>query len=355
MRSASRCQEKSISHRQGKFTDRQKLAEGEKYYLNSTRDLNMLVPDAIRKTVIFLGEDSPEGKRWKAPAYLISVPGGHGLEKIASIAHLTETIRYRTTFIVTTRHAAEKLEGKRFHVRANKRNGGMATVKCGPDTKWWYHPHDKRYVDAAATRFWPDELPDLDVEAISLEMFIDDQIIMDNKLGVGDEVFITGLFTPTAETTRSVPIVRKGIVAMIPGEDLPFNDGLLEAHLIECGSVDGLGGSPVFVRETLQVEAAIHFKPDRNFAKVADSRPSESFNLQFLQDVGRFYFFGSIMECWDLQDFSTVHPETPNMGISAVVPASKIKELILQDGIVDLMKARTAELQKINEALATYD
>jgi hypothetical protein len=257
--------------------------------------------------------------------------------------------------MVTTRHVAEKLEGRRFYVRVNKRSGEMETIEFGPETKWWYHPRDKRCVDSAATLFFRDIYPDLDVETIRLEMFTNDQIIREHNLGIGDEVFIAGLFMQTSETTKNIPIVRMGTVVMIPGEKLPFRGGLIEAYLVECRSIDGLSGSPVFIRETIQIQSCIPFKTGKFPNETFDSYSNESVEIEALHGVGKLYFFGSIVGHWDLEHFSAVHAGAVNMGISPVVPAQRTKEVILQDGLIELMKARSERFIEQSKACATYD
>ena len=118
-----------------------------------------------------------------------------------------------------------------------------------------YHPTERKYVDAAVTFFSPSytHLSQLEVEHVPVGMFADEKVIKQRHIGVGDEVFITGLFTKVQETTKNIPIVRTGTVAMIPGEKIPFGDNLIEAYLVEARSIGGLSGSPVFVRETLGV------------------------------------------------------------------------------------------------------
>jgi len=337
----------------GIFLIDKRFGDGDRYHINPPRDIRMRVPNEVLKTVVFLGEETDKGKAYKATAYLVSVPGGADLGKIDSMKHLAETIRYPTTFMLTARHVAQQLEGKKFYVRANKLNGETENVEFGPGTKWWYHPHDEKYVDSAAT-FWP-HVPELDVKVIPVGMFTNEEIIKNHRIEVGDEVFITGLFTKTAETTRNIPIVRIGTVAMIPGEKLPFKDGLIEAHLIECRSIGGLSGSPVFVRETLEIQSGIRLKAGKFLNTTNDSYPEQSFDKEVFYGVGRFYFFGSTVGHWDLQNFTAIQSEAVNMGISPVVPASKIRELILQDRIIELMKARTKEILERSETKGTYD
>lgn len=332
-----------------------RFGDGDRFYVNPPRGIRMRVPNAVLKTVIFLGEDSAESIAYKATGYLVSVPGGAELGKVDSMKHLAETIPYPTTFMVTARHVAKKLKGKKFYVRANTLNGETARIEFGPETNWWYHPRDEQYVDSAAIPFWPHDFTQLDIAVIPLRMFVDEQIINNHRIEVGDEVFITGLFTETTETTRNIPIVRIETVAMIPGEKLPFKDGLIEAHLIECRSIGGLSGSPVFVRETLEIQSGVQVNFGKLRNNISDSCHSQSFDAEVFYGVGRFYFFGSTVGHWDLKNFSAVQAEAVNMGISAVVPASKIKEIILQEGTIELMKARCKEIEGNREAHPTYD
>ena len=177
-------------------------------------------------------------------------------------------------------------------------------------------------------------------------MFADEEVIKERNLGIGDEIFITGLFTKVTETTKNIPIVRTGNVAMIPGEKIPFGDSLIEAYLVEARSIGGLSGSPVFIRETLAMEA---YTASGRIS--VGQRPLPSNQVVHMQGLGRFYFFGSMIGHWEIPEgFTSTYGLTPtqreavNMGIAPVVPAHKIKEIILQQEIMDMMKEVDAGL-----------
>ena len=58
-----------------------------------------------------------------------------------------------------------------------------------------------------------------------------------------------------------------------------------------------------------------------------------------MHGLGRFYFFGSMIGHWDLPEgFTATEAEAVNMGIAPIVPAYKIKEILLQPEIVNMMK-----------------
>jgi len=170
-------------------------------------------------------------------------------------------------------------------------------------------------------------------------MFVKEESLGEKGIGVGDEVFITGLFSKVIVTTRVLPIIRMGNVAMIPKEKIPDGNNLIEAYLIESRSIGGLSGSPVFVRETLKLQTT-NIKPGADFSKVSDRYPGESFGKLFdvveMLGVGRYYLLGSAVGHWDLP--TGVSNEAVNMGISLVTPAGKILEILLQPELKELMK-----------------
>jgi hypothetical protein len=323
----------------------------------------MRVPDEIRKTVLFIGvkEDLPEWE-WKGTGYLIAVPG---YPHISQTASHHEGKRWVTTtmvpfvFLATARHIAEKLEGKDFALRANKQDGSLAILEGHATQRWWYHPTEKKYVDAAVTIFSPPNLHELDIHWVGLDLFVDQERIATSNLGVGDEVFLAGLFTEVKETTKNIPIVRIGNLAMMPGERIPFKDGkLIDAYLVESRSIGGLSGSPVFVRETITIPAGLRMKPGFKLNDCNDPTPTNP-DVESLQvaGVGRIYFLGSMIGHWDAPTgFIVTEKEVVNMGISPVVPAHKIKEILFQTELMDMVKEMNRELvaQRQNHAVEDF-
>ena len=102
---------------------------------------------------------------------------------------------------------------------------------------------------------------------------------------------------------------------------MPHPDyGSVEAYLAEGRSIGGLSGSPVFVRST------VHFP--------ATTRTGEP--TQFSAS-GTFHLLGLMLGHWDAPpDFSEPDGRSVNMGISIVVPAYKILEVLFSDELMVL-------------------
>ena len=124
---------------------------------------------------------------------------------------------------------------------------------------------------------------------------------------------MTGLFAHLGGSTRNLPIVRLGNIAMMPDEPVPTKTGMMEAYLIEARSIGGLSGSPAFVRK-------------------------------IVQGRGKLYLLGLMHGHWDIppenkNDFADMDSfGSVNMGIAIVVPAKKILEVLNQPELVELRR-----------------
>lgn len=284
----------------------------------------MRVPDQVRKTVVFVGLPETPDPQYRGTGFIVTVPG---------------TQDNHFAFMVTARHVAEKLEGNDFYIRANKKCGGMVELRGFGDNPWWYHPTEREFVDCAVTLFAPAQLRELDVEHIPIALFADEEKIRAHNIGVGDEVFITGLFTKVTETAQNVPIVRVGNVAMMLEEKIPFHNGMYTAHLIESRSIGGLSGSPVFVRPSVALQVGTE-----------DDKPV------ILNAAGKILFFGSVIGHWEVPvGFTLTQAEAVNMGIAPVVPAIKISEVIMQPALVEMMNGINADMRAKNQKGAKLD
>jgi len=303
----------------------------------------MRVPDQIKKCVLFVGLPEIPDPEYRGTGFIVTVPG---------------TEQNDFAFMVTARHVAEHLQGKDFYIRVNRKNGGAIALRGLADNPWWYHPTERKFVDAAITLFAPERLAELDVERIPIGMFADRAVIAQYNLGVGDEVFITGLFTKVTETANNIPIVRTGTVAMMPDERIPFGDDLIEAYLVEARSIGGLSGSPVFVRETVRIP--VHGDSSGAHAGtiiMVNNKPLRPVTWHGeMHGVGRFYLFGSMIGHWEIPNgFTPSMSEAVNMGIAPIVPAHKIREIILQPEVVDLMDKVNKEMRSKNQKGAKLD
>ena len=148
-------------------------------------------------------------------------------------------------------------------------------------------------------------------------MFLSDEVIRSKSIGTGDEVFITGLFAHLVGSSRNLPIVRMGNIAMMPGEPVMSKElGNIEAYLIEARSIGGLSGSPAFVRETIPM------------------------------GIGAFYFLGLMHGHWDIppeakNDQIIIGSDKTgqvNIGIAIVIPAKKVLEVLNHPDLIEARK-----------------
>jgi hypothetical protein len=141
-------------------------------------------------------------------------------------------------YLVTAKHCVEKATryGSLF-VRLNMKSGPVQYQEI--KTEWIYN--DDEGSDVAV-------LPDTECMPIPVGMLATDEIIAEKRIGVGDDVVVTGLFTKRSGNAKNIPILRAGMISAMPGEHL-IGEGAEEyqAYLIEMRSTGGLSGSPVFV------------------------------------------------------------------------------------------------------------
>jgi hypothetical protein len=134
------------------------------------------------------------------------------------------------------------------------------------------------------------------------------------EIGIGDETFAVGLFTRFHGDSQLSPIVRTGNIAMIPKDKVPLAGfGEADVYLVEGRSIGGLSGSPVFCRNTVNMPGVT---PEKEMRKIGG--------------VGSTHFLGLMHGHWDLPVTYTTpnREEAVNMGISIVIPASKILEVL---------------------------
>jgi len=270
----------------------------------------MLVPEEVRKCVAFLGVREWDGNKaavsYKATVFFVSVPG---------------TVETEFIYTVTAKHVVEELNRRSFYIRVNTRDGGFDIVR-GNGTKWWTHPTDGS-VDVAVIP-WGLSPKQADYSCIPTRMFLSDEITRKESIGIGDDVFITGLFTRFAGSKKNLPIIRMGNVAMMPDELIPTERlGDVEAYLIEGRSIGGLSGSPAFV-------------------------------LQPVIGQRHFYLLGLTIGHWDVSEtsgdyyFSGDASEKVNMGISVVVPAKKILEVLNHPELVKIRHEYDEKIRRQN-------
>jgi hypothetical protein len=281
----------------------------------------MLISDEVRKCVVFIGYRKNTGD--------MSLQGTGFF-----ISRDVEGTNRMFVYLVTAKHviqgiqSMENFDGK-ILLRMNFVDGKAGTVETEIDG-WHFHP-DESEIDVAV---YPhlvisdlrrtEDRDNVGPEAmvIPLERFVDEKLKETHSIGIGDEVFLSGLFSNHYGRQKNIPIVRVGNIAAMPYEEKIRTDlGFMDGYLVEARSIGGLSGSPVF----------IHFGNVRHIlgeTKIATEK------------YGQFSLLGLMHGHWNvnLLDGTTdsieiAKREAINTGIAIVVPIEKVLEVVRQDSI----------------------
>jgi len=272
----------------------------------------MLVPDEIRDCVVFLGDvDDLGNERVRGTAFFVARPINLGSSHNLSFSYL-----------VTARHVIDGMKKRKrqnVRVRINFRDGEARWIDTDIDS-WVDHPAGPQ-VDISVRRFLA-EHSKINTKAWPLSSHISPERIERYEIGLGDEVFMAGLFSSHHGRLKNIPIIRIGNIAAMPEEPIKTNvhgvEMEMEAYLIEARSIGGLSGSPVFLHMGWWRKLK-----DKPIATVESDFP--------------FYLLGVMHGHWDLpvhhldeitEDSPSLTPQRVNMGIAIVTPVSKLLEAL---------------------------
>ncbi len=94
-------------------------------------------------------------------------------------------------------------------------------------------------LDLSGTRCRGTVIPD--------SQFYTKEKCLQHNVGPGDEIFMIGRFITHDGRQRNTPMARFGHISMMPLEPIRTRDGEQFAFLVECRSLSGFSGSPVFL------------------------------------------------------------------------------------------------------------
>ena len=303
-----------------------RLAGIETRYLSAPRDINMRIPDRLVKCVGFISHDLPT-LDFIGTVFIVGIHDG--------------VVGQHLLHLVTAKHVAELFDPGTCVIALNGKDGQPLFPKFGDDIKWFYHPTESKAVDVAVVPFASARLNEYDIEWIPEEMFATPDRIKEFGLGLGDELVAIGLFTAFYGNTAVTPIVRTGNLAMMPADRVPVKDfDPMEVYLAEGRSIGGLSGSPIFARNTVNLQT---HKPVRDvYGRIG---------MEYLAGLGRIHFLGLMHGHWDVElpaATKVSQAEALNMGVSIIVPAHKILETLYQPELVKLRTAIRNEKQREN-------
>lgn len=136
-------------------------------------------------------------------------------------------------------------------VRLNKKEAGTDLLDFIFDE--WAHDYET-YGDVAAIMINADALIH-DASAIPLEMFLSPERMVKHEIGVGEDVFMVGLFVDIdreLNREKNNPMARFGHISMMPSPSAKFRSSRnfrtrREFFLLDVHSRRGFSGSPAFV------------------------------------------------------------------------------------------------------------
>ena len=277
-------------------------------------DLNMQIPNEIRKCVVFLAHINERGEKiLKGTGFFISIPFP---DKSGDFIYL-----------ITARHIIAKIIAKNLALdgniwmRINKRDGSFDFIPIPINT---FIPHPDS-VDVMILPFAP-SIAIYDYLTLPHGMLLNQDIVNEENVSLGDDVFMTGLFVRHIGKERNIPIIRIGNISAMPEEPI-YNEffGNMDAYLIELRSLGGLSGSPVFLHLS---DSRIMKSDDKNTI------------VRTMSGGHKFYLLGLLHGHWDLEsatqdviteDYPQDNKEQINTGIGIAIPAIKILETLNQD------------------------
>jgi hypothetical protein len=227
------------------------------------------------------------------------------------------------SYLVTAKHVIDGIRDKGCDAVCSRVNfmDGQARWLESPIDQWLFHPTDSDSVDVAVMRCTIPE--ELDHHSVGTIGFATQTIIRQIDVGVGDDLFLTGLFANHHGTTKNIPIIRVGNIAAMPEEPIEVRDfGLMEAYLVEARSLGGISGSPVFVH--MPAIRAMHLM-DAEMRKRVNPMDSVHYLLGLMHG-----HWDTMLGRDDLRIADRIGTQNVNMGIAIVVPAYRILEVIEQ-------------------------
>jgi hypothetical protein len=160
-------------------------------------------------------------------------------------------------YLVTNRHVAQPgiEQGTPYQVQGTFLRMNLATPQGGiqsvvepirPDQMHWFFPSDDA-VDLAVTPLLPDQAR-YAYMSIPSTLIVTAEQLKTGDVGVTDPITFAGFFSNFPGRVRMEPIVREGVIAMLPEEKLDttlHKQGRL--FLADIHAFHGNSGSPVFV------------------------------------------------------------------------------------------------------------
>jgi hypothetical protein len=274
-------------------------------------------------------------------------------------------------YAVTNKHV---IDGG-FHVLRFTDMSGRSQVLESKPEDWRFHADGD---DIAVKDIEPGDRGVFRLYSVNTDAFVSKGVIEDFAIGPGDEAFLIGRLITVEGQQRNKPAARFGNISIMadPNEPIRLEGREQEAFLVECRSLSGFSGSPVFVT----LDRTYHFTTvaggSQNmpgFPGIPTSALSASEGGSGVRMRNGSLIYGTIgpwllgIDCahvplWkpvyqsdrETKDPSGLQVET-NTGIACVIPAWRILDLLNDEDLVKARKRDDAEIAKRKEGAAILD
>jgi len=294
------------------------------------------VPPEIKKAVAFIylfdNQSNPIALDHKGNLLKLKQESPVGTGFLIGVKRLGMEDSYGT-YLVTNKHVLQKSDGSTIPIlgfRVNLIKGGVEIIKVplvekGDKKNIFFHNDPS--VDLAVI------IPKgLDLTKHDFKFMLDDLLTSKEDLtrlevGEGTDVFFVGLFGSHFGQQKNTPVVRFGKLAEVTDEKVNWNGVMTDLYLLEATSIGGHSGSPVF------------------FYLEGFRRPG------VITAGGQVFKLAGVMQGYfnELSEIQMFQPTqvTPipvavlNSGISAIVPAYKLHEILFSDELKALRSKKT--------------
>jgi hypothetical protein len=146
------------------------------------------------------------------------------------------------------------------------------------------------------------------------------------EYGYGDDVVLVGRLIANDGKQKNRPVVRYGSLSMLadPNELIQLETGSQEAFLVECRSLSGFSGSPVFIYPSALSPSGLRL------GYVGD--------LLLGIDCAHVPFWKPVYETVNGQRRKTNYRVETNTGIAAVIPAWRLQKLLDEPTLMEKRK-----------------
>ena len=229
---------------------------------------------------------------------------------------------YAFAYLVTAKHVLRDFDGtflRKINVRVNLKSpkGGSYVdfIKDVPVSDengqlLWYHSANDADEAVAVNCLPKEEL--VQFRAIPLAMFVDDTTLKSNEVEEGDNLYFVGLLAQFYGSKKNQAVVRQGTLAMMTDEEISTPTGTQRVFIAELQSWPGNSGSPVFL----------------NLGGFRHGGLTTGVNLRFLGILLGDFVNKIPATVLGGQQVTLGGEDAANVGISLIVPASKLREVL---------------------------